>query len=272
MNQGRLESLLGASPIAMFTCKAGGDFAATFVTEGVRTLWGYEPQDFLNQPRFWADRIHPDDASVVYHHMAQALARGTHSYDYRFRTKSGEYRWTHDELRLVRDVAGAIGDMTERLESAAKLAASEKRLRDILNSLYGFVGLFSLDCRLIECNRPPLEAAGLKLEELLGVVFWETPGWSQYPAEQAKVRDMMLRAAQGEVVRFETTLESQGRGQMVVDMTFGPLRDQHGMVSNIIAHSVNITARKQAQAELLHAKEAAESANRAKRVSGPHEP
>jgi PAS domain S-box-containing protein len=534
---GRLESLLSASPIAMFTCKAGGNFAATFVTEGVRALWGYEPEDFLNEPRFWSDRIHPDDASVVYHHMSQALARGTHSYDYRFRTKSGEYRWTHDELRLVRDaagepleiagycfditeqkltekalresearqklifnsstdlqalyrvesggtfiteavnralienfrsrigqnakdfiekdfgevlaatglsaeqidarralyrqaateratlrfdtpaselrdpmevsvypvldqlgkcthllwngrniskridaeaarsesearytlvteaihegifdfnmvtgtyylsprykeilgyrddelpnapesfferihpddrermaeavqrysqeidkdrfvdelrlehrdgtyrwvvsrgrivrdetgntlrVAGAIGDMTERLESAAKLAASEKRLRDILDSLYGFVGLFSLDCRLIECNRPPLEATGLKLEDLLGVVFWETPGWSRNPAEQAKVRDMMLRAAQGEVVHFETTLESQGQRHMAVDMTFGPLRDQHGLVSNIVAHGVNITARKQAQAELLHAKEAAESANRAK--------
>ena len=42
----RLESLVNASPIAMFTCKAGGDFATTFVTEGVRTLWGYEPEDF----------------------------------------------------------------------------------------------------------------------------------------------------------------------------------------------------------------------------------
>ena len=37
----------------MFTCQAGGDFAFTFVTEGVRTLWGYEPEDFLRQPGFW---------------------------------------------------------------------------------------------------------------------------------------------------------------------------------------------------------------------------
>ena len=33
-------------------------------------------------------------------------------------------------------------------EAAAKLAASEKRLRDIIGSLFGFVGLFTLDGKL----------------------------------------------------------------------------------------------------------------------------
>src|ERR1700729_2914411 len=101
----RLEALVRVSPIVMFTCKAGGDFAATFVTEGVRALWGYEPEDFLNQPGFWADRIHPEDVSAVLSHLSRALKSETQRYDYRFRTKSGEYRWTHDELRLVRDAA-----------------------------------------------------------------------------------------------------------------------------------------------------------------------
>ena len=49
-----------------------------------------------------------------------------------------------------------------------------------------------------------------------------------------------------------------------VDMTFGPLRDQHGTVCNIVGHGMDITARKQAEEELLNAKEAAESASRAK--------
>ena len=49
----RAEALVDASPIAMFTCRAGGDFGITFVSEGIRTLWGYEPEDFLRQPGFW---------------------------------------------------------------------------------------------------------------------------------------------------------------------------------------------------------------------------
>jgi PAS domain S-box-containing protein len=534
---GRLESLLNASPIAMFTCQASGDFACTFVTEGVKALWGYRPEEFLHQPGFWNDRIHPDDVVAVYDHLARVLERGTHSYDYRLRTKTGEYRWTHVELRLVTDTAGnpleiagfcfditeqklaeaalresearqklifnstsdlqalfrveagggfvtesvnralienfqlrmgktaadfigrdcadllaatglsteeiearrsiyrravqeltilrfdappselrdalevsiypvqdqqgicthllwngrniskriqaeagrresderytlvteaihegifdwniqtgayylsprykeilgfrddelpndaesffgrihpddrvrmaetvdhynrdltrdrftdelrlkhrdgtyrwvvsrgrivrddrgepirivgAVGDMTDRLESAAKLAAGEKRLRDVLDSLFGFVGLFTLDGKLIECNGASIQAAGLRLEDVLGRLFWETPGWSHDPEEQARVRNMMLRAAQGEVVRFETGIRERDGQRMIIDFTFGPLRDEQGAVSNIVGHGVGITARKQAEAELLKAKEAAESASRAK--------
>jgi two-component system, sensor histidine kinase and response regulator len=531
----RLEALINASPVAMFTCKAGGDFACTFITEGVRTLWGHEPEDFLNQPKFWAERIHPDDVASVYKHLAQVLERDTHSYDYRFRTRSGEYRWTHDELRLVRDAAGnpaeiagycfditeqklaesalresearqkvifnstsdlqalfrvepgnafvtesvnramaenfrsrmgqraadftgkdfseliaatglneeqiearraiyrqavderttlrfdtpsselrdalevsvypvldqhgncthllwngrniskriaaeagrreseqryalvteaihegifdwnfltgvcyfsprykeilgfrddelpdeeasffgrvhpedvarmveardrytedltrdrfldevrlqhrdgtyrwvvsrgrivrndrgepirivgAIGDMTDRLESAAKLAASEKRLRDIINSLFGFVGLFTLDGILIECNRATLEAMGGKPDMLLGRHFWESEVWTT-PEDKMRVRDMIIRAARGEVVRSEASVSPGGR-EMIVDVTCGPLRDQHGTICNIIGHSVDITSRKRAEAELMKAKEVAESASRAK--------
>ena len=540
MRQGilqRLESLVNASPIAMFTCKAGADFATTFVTDGVRALWGYEPEDFLNQPGFWTERVHPEDRGTVFQHLGRVLECGTHRYDYRFRTKSGEYRWTHDELRLVRDAAGnpmevagycfditdrklaetalleneerlkvifnstsdlqalfrlvpgggfiteavnramtenfrsrmgknaadfiekdfrdllaatglapeqiecrrvfycqaidqktpvrfdappsdlrdalevsiypvidqqgncthllwngrniarriraeaarreseerytlvteaihegifdwnlvtgdsylsprykeilgfrddelpnhadsffgrihpddsarmletkdrysqdatrdrfhdelrlmhrdgtyrwvvsrgrfvrndrgepvrivgAIGDMTDRLESAARLAASEKRLRDIIESLFGFVGLFTLDGKLIDCNHGTLEPAGIKPEDLVGQPFWETEGWRHSPEQQSLMRDMIARAAAGEVVRSETKPLIRGQHELVVDMTFGPLRDQQGSICNIIGHGVDITARKQAEAELVKAKEAAESASRAK--------
>ena len=533
----RLESLVSASPIVMFTCKAGGDFAATFVTEGVRALWGYQPEDFLQHPRFWSDRVHPDDVSAVYGHLAQVLAGEARRYDYRFRIQSGEYRWMHDELRLVRDAAGqaveiagycfditeqklaeaalrdsearqkvifnstsdlqglfrvepgnvfiteavnraltenfqlrmgqvaadflgkdfsdllaatglppekiearrlaysqaadgrkilrfdtpssdlrdaleisiypvldeqgncshllwngrniskrkqaeaarqesearyalvteaihegifdwniitdvyylsprykeilgyrddelpngpgsffgrihpddsarmeaavqrysqeldqdrfvdelrlkhrdgtyrwvvsrgrivrnqrgepvrivgAIGDMTERLESAAKLAAGEKRLREIIDSLFGFVGLFSLEGNLIDCNRTAVESAGLSMEDVQGKLFWETQGWNGDLEEQAQVRKMMMRAATGEVVRFETKVLDRNQQRVVIDFTFGPLRDQQGTICNIVGHGVDITARKQAEVELLRAKETAEFASRAK--------
>jgi PAS domain S-box-containing protein len=521
----------------MFTCKAGGDFPATFITEGVRTLWGYDPEDFLDQPGFWADRVHPEDVTAFFGHLNQVLEHDSYSHEYRFRARNGEYRWTHDELRVVRDAAGnaleiagycfditqqklaeaalreseerqkvifnstsdlqtvfrvepgnlfvteavnramaenlrsrmgqnaadflgkdfgamlvatglppgeiesrrslyrqafveqetlrfdtppsplrdalevsvfpiidqrgncthllwngrniskrlkaeagmresqeryalvteaihegifdwnlltgdsylsprykeilgfrddelpndatsffgrihpedsarmmetrarynedltrdrfldelrlkhrdgtyrwvvsrgrivrndrgepirivgAIGDMTDRIESAAKLAASEKRLRDILNSLLGFVGLFTPDGNLIDCNDSALEDARIKPEEVLGKLFWETPGWRCDVAERGRVRDMMMRAAEGEVVRFETTVLDLDQRRMIIDFTFRPLRDHSGTVRNIIGHGVDITARKQAEAELIHAKEAAESSSRAK--------
>ena len=87
----------------------------------------------------------------------------------RLKHRDGSYRWVVSRGRIVRNdqgepirIVGAIGDMTDRLESAARLAASEKRLRDVLDSLYGFVGLYTLEGRVMEANRAPLEAAGRK--------------------------------------------------------------------------------------------------------------
>ena len=149
---GRLETLVNSGPIAMFTCRAGGDFATTFVTGGVRMLWGYEPEDFLRQPGFWSGRIHPDDIAAVYGHLARVLEGGAHHYDYRFRTKSGEYRWTHDELRLVKDeagnpleIAGYCFDITEQKLAEAALRESEARQKVVFNSTSDLQALFRIE-------------------------------------------------------------------------------------------------------------------------------
>ena len=192
---GRLETLVNASPIAMFSCRAGGDFGTTFVTEGVRTLWGYEPEEFLRHPGFWADRIHPDDIAAVYGHLARVLERGTHSYDYRFRTKSGEYRWTHDELRLVKDeagnpveIAGYCFDITEQKLAEAALRESEARQKVIFNSTSDLQALFRVEPgnRFVTeaVNRALIEnfqlrmgktASGLSRQGLSGIC-WRPPG------------------------------------------------------------------------------------------------
>jgi PAS domain S-box-containing protein len=247
---------------------------AYYLSPRYKEILGYSDDELSNAPESFFGHIHPEDSARMTETVdryTQDLTKERFSDELRLKHRDGTYRWVVSRGRFVRNakgepvrIVGAIGDMTDRLESAAKLAASEKRLRDILNSLLGFVGFFTPDGKLIDCNSTAIEDAGLQLEDLLGKPFWETPGWSYEPDEQLRVRDMMMRAAQGEVVRFETRVRDRGQQNMVVDFTFRPLRDQQGTVCNIICHGVDITARKQAEAELLQAKEAAESSSRAK--------
>ena len=73
--------------------------------------------------------------------LSRVLTQTKHSYDYRFRTKTGEYRWTHDELRLVTDAAGApleiagyCFDITEQKLAETALREAEERQKVVFNS------------------------------------------------------------------------------------------------------------------------------------------
>jgi PAS domain S-box-containing protein len=247
---------------------------AYYLSPRYKEIVGYREDELPNVAESFFGRIHPEDnarMAEAVERYSQDLTKHRFMDELRLMHRDGTYRWVVSRGRILRDaggepvrIVGAIGDMTERLESAATLAASEKRLRDIIESLFGFVGLFTLDGILLECNHGTLEASGIQPEDILGRPFWETEGWRYSREQQDLLREMMARAAAGEVVRFETRPLIRGQFHLVVDMTLGPLRDHQGNICNIVAHGMDVTPRKQVETELLHAKEAAESASQAK--------
>lgn len=54
-------------------------------------------------------------------------------------------------------------------------------LRDLLDHTDGFLALLSPDGILVEVNRAPLEAAGLRREQVVGRLFWDTGWWTRSP-------------------------------------------------------------------------------------------
>ncbi len=63
--QQRLRFLLSTSPAVIYTSHPFGDFAATFITDNVASQMGYLPKDFIGQPSFWIDHVHPEDRPGV---------------------------------------------------------------------------------------------------------------------------------------------------------------------------------------------------------------
>jgi hypothetical protein len=49
--EGQLE-LFNGSPVIVYTCEPGGDFATTFVSPSVTAQLGWEASDFLADPSF----------------------------------------------------------------------------------------------------------------------------------------------------------------------------------------------------------------------------
>jgi len=124
---------------------------------------------------------------------------------------------------------------------------SENRLRSVIDSMFAFVGLFSIDGLVLEVNRAPLEAAGLRRNEVIGQPFAETYWWSYSDDAQAQVRHSLSRAAKGETVRKDFQVRVANGRMIVIDATFGPIRDAEGRVTQVVGSGVDITARKQAE-------------------------
>ena len=142
--QQRLERLLSSSPAVIYSFKATGDFAPTFVSENIRTVFGYAPDEYLENPSFWRDRVHPDDLARVEEAISKFFQNGTHTVEYRFRRKDGSYCWVNDEQQLIRDtkgqpleIVGSWSDITARKAAEEAKAAAHTRLSRLLVELAG---------------------------------------------------------------------------------------------------------------------------------------
>ena len=72
----RLQYLLAVSPAIIYTTKATGDYACTFVSENLRAIMGYTPQEMTTDPKGWPDHLHPDDAPRAFGEMLPLIGRG----------------------------------------------------------------------------------------------------------------------------------------------------------------------------------------------------
>ncbi len=134
----RLKIILEQSPAVIYTCRAYGDMGATYISENVRHQLGYEPSECIDDLRFWARKVHPEDRGRAIENQAKLFQTGSLIHEYRFQHKDGTYRWMHDELRLLKDsngkpieIVGSWMDITDRKFAELELLAQKDHLKYI---------------------------------------------------------------------------------------------------------------------------------------------
>jgi PAS domain S-box-containing protein len=139
--QERLARLLSASPAVIYSFKATGDYAPTFVSDNIIDVFGYARDEYLQDPSFWRDRVHPEDLPRVEEAVAKFFQNGVHAVEYRFRRKDGSYCWVNDEQRLIRgvdgkpwEVVGSWSDIAARKAAEEEKAKTHARLSRLLTS------------------------------------------------------------------------------------------------------------------------------------------
>lgn len=155
----------------------------------------------------------------------------------------------HDRDGRVTGIGIIAEDVTAREQQVKERAEREDELRRVLDQLFAFVGVLRPDGCVTYANRTPLEAAGLLLADVAGRPFWQTAWWSHDIDVQDRLRDAVMHAAAGEIVRYDVPVRL-GDALVTIDFQLAPLRDHAGIITGLIPSGVVIEERVQAEAAL----------------------
>lgn len=136
---GRMGHMLAASPAVIYATEATGNYACTFVSDTLRTIFGYEPTEMTTDPKHWPDNLHPDDAPHVFERVTALIEGGGGTLEYRFRHRDGHYIWIQDSFKVFRndkgealELIGAWADISELKRAQDALQDAHARMKHML--------------------------------------------------------------------------------------------------------------------------------------------
>ena len=277
----RLSRLLRSSPAVIYSYRATGGFEPTFVSENIRDWLGYEPQEYLEHPNFWWNRVHPDDLATVQAETSRLFETGFHTIEYRFLKKDGTYCWVNDAQQLIRDekgqvveVVGSWSDITERKQLGEALAAAQEanlndlreaqsRLIDAIETISEGFSLYDAEDKLVLCNSRYRELFASHADVIVPGTSFETI--LRTAVERGQIKDAEGRRdawIEERLARHhaasETHVQHRSDGRWI------QVSERKTANGGVVAIYADITELKQHEAELAAARDAADEANRTK--------
>jgi PAS domain S-box-containing protein len=212
----------------------------------------------------WLEQVHPHDRQNTAEAWKAAFANNQ-SYDIEFRLRrfDGVYRWFKTRGVPLRDAQNQIvrwfGTSTdiEDLKLAERAARESERLfHGVFSQQFQFLAVLSPQGYVLQINDPPLQAAGITRDQVIGHLFWDTPWWRDLPAMRESWPRRLAEAAQSEgPVLSEDEFQDAGGQIHTADASVTAVRDTQGEVEFFIIQARDTTAQKRAAVALRESEE-----------------
>ncbi|WP_088288047.1 SpoIIE family protein phosphatase [Kineosporia sp. A_224] len=149
--------------------------------------------------------------------------------------------WVEDFHR-VRSPSGEVLGVVAVLSDVTAQRRSERRLRQLIDSLFSFVGLCLPDGTLVEANRTAVEAGGLTMADVVGRKLWETSWFTWDDDVVQRAHASVLAGQRGRTSRFELEVR-MAHGTILIDYQLVPVVED-GAVVALVPSATDITARR----------------------------
>jgi PAS domain S-box-containing protein len=237
-----------------------------FASPNVEKVLGYtQAECYARGASIFFDSIHPAEAPEIKRLFRLFFEDGApFDAEFRIHRKDGEWRWVHNraiqafEKNGLRYASGLITDITQRKMAEESLRQSEQRYRLLFER--NLAGVFRClpTGDVVDCNDAAATILGYdSREDLIG-----RPAADVFLNPADKEEDARKMARRGSMSARELALRRKDGSMVWVMSNSSLIEGPQGL--EVEGTFIDITARKQAEEQMLQAKEAAEAANRAK--------
>lgn len=136
LSQAQMEALINSIDGIVWE-RNPGNFHFTFISRQSESILGYKPQAWLDDPAFWAGKIHPQDSAKAVETAKNSVAQAkSYSQEYRMVAADGRTVWTRESGTVLVEsgkpvaIRGILQDITRQKDDAAELDKLNRKLLD----------------------------------------------------------------------------------------------------------------------------------------------
>lgn len=214
-------------------------FQFTFVSQQAERLLGYPVEQWLNEPDFWANHLHPEDRQSAIELCSNATkACQNHDFEYRMIANDGRVVWLRDIVTLVIEngapvtLRGIMVDVTQQKKAEEALRASEARYRDLIELSPEAIGILH-DGQFVYVNRAAARLLGLEPEQLIGRSLGEFLHPEDLQASRERQKIIIQENCQAPLRQFR--LRHADGSWRIVESCAGPCRYEGKPAVQLIA-------------------------------------
>ncbi len=247
------------------------DGKITFVNPAACKMLGFAPEELIGQPFHAAFHHHRPDGSLYPREECPMFAAYKEGKASRI---DNEFLWRKDGTGIPVEygatpmlkegkVVGAVisfTDITERKRNEQALAASEKKIRRILETSAEGFWLIDNNTVTVEVNDAMCAILRRPREQIIGRRIFEFTD----EANTRIFKENVSRRAHGESGAYEVSLSAPDGSLVPCQFSASPLLDENGSKIGAFALCTDITLRKQQETEIIAARQKAEEATQMK--------
>lgn len=244
INQTIKETINSINTVLYSTSEDGSDF--NFITEAVRTLFGYSPDEIYQNKYHVLKSIHESDFTRFKGFINKLRNREEAVIEYRMKDRFGKERWVrHSGIPIIKNnkvarIVGVIQEITEEKKIQLRLESSEERFRMLIDTAEDLIFILDGFGYISMVNKNGAKGLGYLPEEMLGKHFLEFID----KEDEAKIAEAFTKILNSSgITTFETVfLDSSDKG-VTFEINAKPMMTD-GEVTGMLSFGRNITKRK----------------------------